>query len=500
MASEGPFLSGNIDPPTSFPAVHRTEVDGVPTYWVEDEGPCRAGLVFRSGESDEPPTHRGLSNLVQRLAIGTLGDRPYEYAGGVDGSTTTFAVVGNPDEVAEHIRLICAALVDLPLSRLRAEGRALRLAGSVPGSDVPLERLRFGLTSIGRIGFRELALCEARPNQVRSWAESRFTRGNCVLWVAGRLPENMAIRLADGPRFPLPEPAAARGLVLPGFVRGQDGGVKLSVVSQRTSATATVIRVANSRLAGRLRHELRPRYRPEYEREPLPRGWAHHLWTLTCDKEMASAAQRELLQLMEDLASNGPTVEELQTNLRMMTDQTADPKARIGAAVSAAHYDLVGMPTVAPAELVEEQRAVSPGHCAQAMTTMMTTAIVMSPLGSERPPASYAAIRIDQDPLPSGRVFRPYHADGKTPAQPEESLIVSAEGMSLVKPKGSGRTLTIIWPECEALHLEGDHNWKFYGRQGWSIAFKPGVWQGVDDLVEAIEALVPPDRLVAPPQ
>ena len=50
-------------------AVQRTDVDGVPAFWVQGDGPLRASLVFRIGQADEPLVRRGWTHLLEHLAL-----------------------------------------------------------------------------------------------------------------------------------------------------------------------------------------------------------------------------------------------------------------------------------------------------------------------------------------------------------------------------------------------------------------------------------------------
>jgi len=69
--------------------IHRAEQEGLRIYWTESDGPFRAMLVFRVGFADEPLPLRGISHLVEHLAI-TPKRRLYSFNGWSGIATTGF--------------------------------------------------------------------------------------------------------------------------------------------------------------------------------------------------------------------------------------------------------------------------------------------------------------------------------------------------------------------------------------------------------------------------
>nr|WP_284289957.1 hypothetical protein [Angustibacter aerolatus] len=118
---------------TGGPALRRDEVDGVPTFWVPAEGPLRASLVFRTGQADEPLPRRGLTHLVEHLALHGRDSVRRPVNGSVSLLHTRFDVMGEPDEVAEpaHRRRGVAR---------RAPARAPRPRGGGPARRGPAAR------------------------------------------------------------------------------------------------------------------------------------------------------------------------------------------------------------------------------------------------------------------------------------------------------------------------------------------------------------------------
>ena len=61
--------------------VERTDVDGLPVFWAPAPGVFRATLMFRVGIADEAPATRGITHLVEHLAMFGSTARTYEANG-----------------------------------------------------------------------------------------------------------------------------------------------------------------------------------------------------------------------------------------------------------------------------------------------------------------------------------------------------------------------------------------------------------------------------------
>jgi len=55
--------------------------DGVPVVWSALDGPVHARLTFRVGTCDEALTQRGITHIVEHLALSGLGSQAYQYNG-----------------------------------------------------------------------------------------------------------------------------------------------------------------------------------------------------------------------------------------------------------------------------------------------------------------------------------------------------------------------------------------------------------------------------------
>src|SRR5437879_917846 len=84
----------------------RTTIDGVPVYSLDVPGQMRAVLTFRVGVADETLPMRGVTHLVEHLAMRPLlqgiGTRDRVNAR-VEPLRTRFLVTGEPSEISTFL-------------------------------------------------------------------------------------------------------------------------------------------------------------------------------------------------------------------------------------------------------------------------------------------------------------------------------------------------------------------------------------------------------------
>ena len=192
--------------------VRRTEIDGVPVFWVDSgRRTLTAHLQFRTGSADETLPTSGLTHLAQHLALGSLSPRVDREVGGRTGLLrTTFHVHGEVPGVRRFLVDVCEWLDGPDLSRVQSEGSVLRreldAEDRSPGALALLRR--YGARGPGLVGFGKPALHGASPDAVRHLLHAWFTRGNAACVLDGPPPKGFRLPLRDGPRRPVPEPPA----------------------------------------------------------------------------------------------------------------------------------------------------------------------------------------------------------------------------------------------------------------------------------------------------
>jgi predicted Zn-dependent peptidase len=78
-------------------------VDGIRTGWVEAARPFTAALSLRVGIYDEDMAHRGITHLVEHLALSSTRDMEIDFNGSVDGRFTTIQAQGHPALVGDFL-------------------------------------------------------------------------------------------------------------------------------------------------------------------------------------------------------------------------------------------------------------------------------------------------------------------------------------------------------------------------------------------------------------
>ena len=165
--------------------------------------------------------------------------------------------------MAEFLRLVGAALAELPADRVEVERRVLRAEAQREDPGVVARMLdhRFGAAGFGLTNYGELGLRWLDAEDLRRWSAERFTRGNAVLWMTGEPPDDLGLELPDGPRHPLPLPEPLE-LELPGYVAEGSGGVALTGLGERSTALRVAMAVAGERLYDAVRGERGLAYAP----------------------------------------------------------------------------------------------------------------------------------------------------------------------------------------------------------------------------------------------
>jgi zinc protease len=488
-------VAGGIGASPSPPIepVVRSTVDGVPVFFVEADGPTVAGLVFRTGIADETVQTRGVSHLVEHLALASIGEQHHQHNGTVDLTTTNFAVRGTPEEAADFFRTVCESLANLPLDRIRLEGRILRTEASQRSTGVAARMAfyRYGFTGNGLSILLEFFLNDPRPEPLVAWAKSRFNRSNCALWIVGTYPGGLSLQLPDGARCPMPSSTQIPKLPLPSSLPGGNDCVAIDYLSPRTSISTTVVRVLMKRLHAEVRQSKGLTYMVAGERTPLSATQAENSIWLTCLEEQAARVRAELMSILDDLATSGPQARELAEDLDGFVRHQDDPDARVQDVSYAAQCEITGMEYPGRAGLLEERRAVTREDCAAELRASLSTSILAAPAAAGKAPPGLAEYPMTC-PQVAGEVFRL-----RAPKQgASESLIVGTEGISRVAPNGTA--VTVRWSECVGLALEEDGNLRLMAGDGFMIRFKPDDWERSATVVQKVATQVAPEQQIGP--
>lgn len=484
--------------PTGIP-VEWTEDHGLPVAWADVDGPFAAGLTFRVGWADESLPQRGLTHLVEHLALTRGGgERTYECNGFTTATLTGFVMNGTVEQAVEFLEQVCAGLVDLPLDRLDHEVQVLRAEEHAHPAGLTgtlLER-RFGATGFGTIAYRQLGLNNIRPETVAAWRDRWFTAGNAVAWISTRPPERLRLDLPPGPRHALRD-ATALSTPLPALVVQESTALVISMIGPRTPETILATSVLDHHLQRTLRHQLGLSYAAGARYEPLDATSAHVLLTADHVPGRAPETGEAMVAALRQIAEGGPAAGDLERAQADLRSRLALPDGR---ALGMAELDrtskgrLFGRTEPSRDELVQQLDAITAEQVAAAVSQLAWTAIMLAPPG-----VGPHAIQLHPYPESSrdviaGRTYgRRLTAPNGAPAGAR--LIVGDDGISMVDI--AGRAWTVRFARCAALLWWSDGRRQLVGEDGFSVTVLTSEWELSDSIVRAIDSAVPGDRFVS---
>ena len=179
VAVDLPRRSGGHDPRTpltrhrcrrSDSMIKHLDVDGVPTLLAPTTGPMHAGLVFRVGQADETLARKGITHLVEHLALHShrRGRLPLQRRDRLGAHLLPHAGLRRQDRRLPDRRVRRPA-IDLPMPRLETEKEILRTEQSSRPHRAPPSRC-----ALWRHGARDFGL-----PATRSGACPRSPRTTC---------------------------------------------------------------------------------------------------------------------------------------------------------------------------------------------------------------------------------------------------------------------------------------------------------------------------------
>jgi hypothetical protein len=475
-------------------AVQRAEIDGVPVFWADGPEPFAGTLVFRTGFADERFATTGITHLVEHLALWQFGgDQPYTYNGVVEPLLTVFHAEGKPEQVAEFLTKTATALTDLPVDKLDVERRILLTeeASSGSGPFALHHRLRFGATGLGLSYFVDFGLRRIGAEDLGRWTTSRFTRGNCAVWLTGPPPAELRLPLPDGERIRPPDPKFVP-YRYPCFLSADYAQVVMSLVAERSAAIAMGLRLATRRLQKKLRYEEGVSYDVRGDGDALDseRGYAF-LWA-DCLEEHAQKVCEGMLAGLRELAEEGPTDDELREDIERFRTELDDPYGIAGPLDEAARRELFGRPQRAVEELIAEDEALRPSEVASALQGALDSLLITAPFGPEAAPAGFSLPNAEHGPdQQDGLVFHE-----KRPLRERHKRARFVIGDGGFTWWNDGEALTIEAPSLVGVATAPDGYTVLYRECGCSIELDPDQLKDGDAAARAVLERVPPELVV----
>ena len=474
---------------------NQTRVDGVPVVWADGPDPFTGALLFRVGRADETLSTSGLTHLVEHLALFPIGRQPYEYNGRVEENVTIFYASGRREEVLDFLGRCARHVADLPLDRLEDEKRVLRIEAAAGGGLYSqLLSYRYGASGYGLMAFQELGLRWLEAQHVAEWAARYFTRGNAVAWLTGP-PDGLSLPLPDGRRHESPEPEPIERLELPAQSWHRESAVALTFEGARSAALRVGFATAADRVHQQLRIEEGVTYSPGGAYHPLTSDRVHLMLSTDCAERAAAPVLEGLLRIVDDLAENGPSGDELEWDRSMMLRTFEDPRAQPGHLDSMARRELIGGAPVDDATLLREHEALTPEEAATAIRDAIATMLVSAPFGT--PKSTREGLRdydvdltspIDGVSFPPRETWKPLGVQGE--------LIVGTEGFTFRQAPG-GDVLSIRFEECVAAVQCQDSSLSLISNAGTTLLVDPQQFEDGSVALDTIRDRLP-EGIVVP--
>jgi hypothetical protein len=192
------------------------------------------------------------------------------------------------------------------------------------------------------------------------------------------------------------------------------------------------------------------------------------------------------------LATVGPDQADLDHFVVDYERAMASPDAPLGRMFGRVSDILVGRATPTYDEILSDARSVTTRDVRDAISTMLDSAIVQLPRGTEMRDRRYEALPSGSDHAVTGyALVRDARLDGD---HADDTLIVGQQGLSFVS--GGGLTITIAVEDCVAVQVWTDGARTWWGRDGLRIFFHPAEWVHGANAATAIDAMTPPAAFV----
>jgi hypothetical protein len=472
-----------------LPTIHETVVDGVQTFWVDAGPPFVATLMFRVGIADERLAQRGITHLVEHLALSPLRDVAHQFNGAVTIDVTSFWAAGSNEDVVAFMARLCDHVANLPTDRLEVEAGVLISEGrGFQGtSHATMLATRFGPHGPGLLGYTEVGLRRIGAGDAQRWAADWFTSENAVLLLTGPPPDSMRLPLAPGERRPLALPPDSYWFDADGPTRidQQTAGIAVGTFGERSMPLGMGGQVVAMRAQEIMRHDLGRIYAVNHDYLPLTTDEAFLYWGADSDPEHATEVTTAFGAVLNDVVAAGPTQTELDRLIAMAHQvDVMDPNTVARNDLHRrAHAALLDHRHYERHELEDLMHNATPQDIASALAASMKRAMAIAVDGVD---FGFADAESPRDDRLAGRVFRSRH-DGTT-----RRYVQSDEAVSDVT---GGSAVTVRFDQLELVaHSDGDARLLIDRRGSWVEI--PPTGRRLRRLVSAIDERVSPDIVV----
>ena len=473
--------------------IERASIGPVPVFYAEGPPPFVGSLMFRVGRADEQGPRCGLTHIVEHLTLPITGRRSLDYNGSVDNIQTSFWAVGDSDLVLPFLADTAARLKSLPFERLETERSVLLAEEAMQGPNPT--RLAFALRFVplhhGLTGYDEYGLRTLDADDVAEWTRTRFVDGNAALCLTGK-PDGLELDLPSGPRSSAPLPRELEDIEWPAFYpEGPWGVLGFSLLARRSSAFSAAVSILDHRVESKIRYELGLSYSPSAVFMPLTDELVHVVIVADSMAVNSDRVVEETLAVLDDLAANGPTEEELDDERRFAERSLRDPHEVPSQLFYAAAQELLGAEFMQPAELARIRTELRREEVAPALQETLGTLLVIAPPDTAQP-ARLAPYPIQSTKTLQGRTYRP-RGFGFSPSRMPQ-LVVGSDGVMLrADPE---RHVIAPFDECVVALRYPDGSRTLLSRDGFFLGVDPALWRHGRDVIRAIDEAIPAELVV----
>ena len=467
--------------------IKETEVGGIRTLVVPSTGPLAAGLVFRVGCADEPLSRRGITHLVEHLALHRHGLLEHDANGSTGLTTTHFFTSGSDKAVTTYLTSVCDSLRDLPLERIATEKTILRTEEAGRPHDSLLV-WRYGAVGFGAAGYPEWGLEAISDDDVRDWAATRFTRENAVLWIAGEVPEGLNLTLPSG--SPQPLPALTSTLpTTPAYFEEGNGKVSLTAIVERSARASMFTMVLERALFRALRTEDGNSY--AVVAAYAPRDGQSATITAMADAlpEKQDAVLGGLIDVLTALRVGRIDADELEVVRDKAVTSLDRPEAARAMVFAEAIDVLYGRQRCSLTDFRAELAAVTVDDVCEMAVQATDSLLMQVPRGNRVDWAGFA-----EAPMWSAKVT----TGGEFPSLQKKdlTLVLGYDGVSMVSPHG---VLTVLYGECVLMQCWPDGARRLVGADAVSVSIEPNLYDVSAETIAGLDELVPDELKVWQP-
>ena len=453
---------------------------------ADGPGPASAALVFRLGVADTDYLQHGQLHVLLRLVSSAAGHLPVQRRALVGAVTSSVAVTGAPDDVAEALEAMASWLNDPDWSERRTvTAQVLAEDIALGGADDELAAAalsRWGRRGVGLIGLAPAGLARSGIEQLDTWRREHLTAGNSCLVADHPSMGELGLQLPPGPAVP-PDTRSGLALPLPALTARVDReGAPISTRHGSATITALTRQPAATRvLAGILTTRLNTREGAVGARtrtRALPVG-GQLLWLY----EHGTSGPDEVYAALRDVAHGEVDADELDATVRRLSG--VPRRKALARAERQALSDMWGVPGIRDLGEVTVEEAVAEARAAVPTVLML----------GDRTGDGDAALRLVQGPnhVPPGRVrdqFRSRRRSSGVLTLSEHTCEVTA---------GEARQV-VSWQDLVAVQHLGPTRRVLVPRYGPALTVDAARWRDGGRAVAAVDTLAPFELVVAAPE